>query len=120
MRRWLPTLEEIVHRPLKRILVRIVIDWHISHIVSAVPEWARGYPGLTPNGTWDLASMRPGSLWFADEIHFDLRNIRGQKQSMLFMFDVVTGGMRVAFESSKRDRASSFAQIVAQEGLAHR
>ena len=41
------------------------------------------------------------SLWFADEIYFDLRNIRGQKQSMLFMFDVVTGGMRVAFESSK-------------------
>ena len=39
---------------------------------------------------------------------------------MLFMFDVVTGGMRVAFESSKRDRANSFAQIVAQEGLAHR
>ena len=39
---------------------------------------------------------------------------------MLFMFDVVTGGMRAAFESSKRDRASSFAQIVAQAGLAHR
>ena len=64
--------------------------------------------------------MRPGSLWFADKIHFDFRNIRGQKQSMLFMFDVVTGGMRAAFESSKRDRASSFAQIVAQAGLAHR
>jgi hypothetical protein len=88
-------------------------------IVSAVPEWARGYPGLSATGAWDLASMRPGSLWFADEIHLDLRNIRGQKQSMLFMFDVVMGGMRVAFESSKRDRASSFAQIVAQEGLAH-
>ena len=72
-------------------------------IMSAVLEWARGYPGLSATGQWDLALMRPGSLWFADEIHFDLRNIRGQKQSMLFMFDVVTGGMRVAFESSKRD-----------------
>ena len=70
-------------------------------IVLVVPEWARGYPGLSATGTWDLASMRPGSLWFADEIHFDLCNIWGQKQSMLFMFDVVTGGMRVAFDSSK-------------------
>ena len=100
------------HRP--SVLVQPAED-----IVSAVPEWARGYPGLSATGNWDLASMQPGSLWFADEIHFDLRNLRGQKQSMLFMFDVVTGGMRVAFESSKRDRASSFAQIVAQEGLAH-
>ena len=67
------------HRP--SVLVPATPD-----IVSAVPEWARGYPGLSATGTWDLASMRPGSLWFADKIHFDLRNIRGQKQSMLFMF----------------------------------
>ena len=44
-------------------------------IVSAVPEWAHGYPGLSATGRWDLASMRPGSLWFADEVHFDLCNV---------------------------------------------
>ena len=59
--------------------------------------------------------MRPSELLIADAIEFEQFKVKGKKQSVLLVYDAITGGIRVKAEKSKREHGEWFRELAIQE-----
>ena len=94
---------------------------HPSLSAAAMPHgesamWAGWIAAQEKGEMFDLTKLRPGELLFADEITFDHFRTKGQRQSMLFVYDVKTAGVRVRSECHKVEHGAKFREIALQEG----
>ena len=80
-----------------------------------VVPWARFIAGVKPGIMVDYDKLRPSELLFADEIEFEQFKVKGKKQSMLLVYDAMTGGIRVKAENSKREHGDRFRELAIQE-----
>ena len=82
-----------------------------------VSDWARFVPATDRSGPrWDCSQLRPGELLCADEISFDhATNPIGQRQHLLFVYDVKTRGIRVEEERSKTEHGEKFRKMAINE-----
>ena len=60
-----------------------------------IAPWTRFIAGVKPGIMVDYELLRPSELLFADKIEFDQFKVKGRKQSMLLVYDAMTGGIRV-------------------------
>ena len=77
--------------------------------------WTGWIAALETGKMFDLESLKPGELLFADEIAFDTFRVKGKKQSMLVVYDAKTAGMRVRAEIHKVEHGAKFREIALQE-----
>ena len=80
-----------------------------------VALWARFIAGAKPGIMVDYDQLRPSELLFTDKIEFDQFKVKGKKQSMLLVYDAMTGGIQVRAENSKREHGKRFRELAIQE-----
>ena len=83
--------------------------------LGEVTPWARFIAGSKLGIMVDYEQLRPSEPLFADEIEFKQLKVKGKKQSMLLVYDAMTGGIRVKAENSKREHGERFRELAIQE-----
>ena len=63
----------------------------------------------------DYDKLQPSELLFTDEIVFEQFKVKGKKQSMLLVYDAMTGGIQVKAENSRREHGECFQEMAIQE-----
>ena len=87
---------------------------------SKVNPFLRWVPGVVPDSAcWDLQAMEPWSLSYLNKVSFAFK-AKVKRHHALMGYDVVSGGVCMKQEMSKRQHGDKFNEVVTEEGLAKR